>query len=127
MANAIVYGNANPNPLMAPPVEDDRSELQGLVTIDVNAGMPEFGISAGDKMLVDFDARAVRTDGLYLVEQDGWTGVRRFQRIPQPITPLGLRIKVDGDTKWIDVTQDMQDSMSVLGCVLRLYRAEIVG
>lgn len=109
------------------PAHDDGQTLQGLVTIDVNASMPEFGISAGDKMLVDFDARAVRTDGLYLVEQDGWTGVRRFQRIPQPITPLGLRIKVDRDTKWIDMTQDIQDSMSVLGCVMRLYRAEIVG
>lgn len=127
MANAIVSGNTNPPPLMAPPVANDRTELRGLVTIDVNAGMPEFGISAGDKLSVDFDARAVRTDGLYLVEQDGWTGVRRFQRIPQPITPLGLRIKVDGDTRWIDVTQDMQDGMSVLGCVMRLYRAEIVG
>lgn len=109
------------------PAHDDGQTLQGLVTIDVNAGMPEFGISSGDKLSVDFDARAVRTDGLYLVEQDGWTGVRRFQRVPQPITPLGLRIKVDSDTRWIDVTQDMLDSMWILGCVRRLYRAEIVG
>ena len=50
---------------------DNGQTLQGLVTIDVNASMPEFGISAGDKMLVDFDPRAVRPDGLYLVEQDG--------------------------------------------------------
>lgn len=122
---AEIFAPVNQSPALMP-THDDGQTLQGLVTIDVNAGMPEFGISAGDKMLVDFDARAVRTDGLYLVEQDGWTGVRRLQRIPQPITPLGLRIKLNGDTTWVDVTQDMFDGMTVLGCVMRLYRAEIV-
>lgn len=123
---AEILAPVNQSPALMP-AHDEGHPLHGLVTIDVNAGMPEFGISAGDKMLVDFDAREVCTDGLFLVEQDGWTGVRRFQRIPQPITPLGLRIKVDSDTRWIDVTQDMLDSMSILGCVRRLYRAEIVG
>lgn len=123
---AEIFAPVNQSPALMP-AHDDGQTLQGLVTIDVNASMPEFGISAGDKMLVNFDARAVRTDGLYLVEQDGWTGVRRFQRIPQPITPLGLRIKLNGDTTWADVTQDMFDGMTVLGCVMRLYRAEIMG
>lgn len=123
---AEILAPVNQSPALMP-AHDEGQTLQGLVTIDVNAGVPEFGIRAGDKMLVDFDARAVRTDGLYLVEQDGWTGVRRFQHIPQPITPLGLRIKLNGDTTWVDVTQDMFDGMTVLGCVMRLYRAEIVG
>ncbi len=127
MAELVASETTNLIALMAESVLGDGSELQGLVTIDVHASMSEFGISAGDKMLVDFDAKAVRTDGLYLVEENGWTGVPRFQRIPQPITPLGLRIKLDSDTRWADVSQDMLDGMTVLGCVMRLYRAEIVG
>jgi hypothetical protein len=127
MAELVASEITNLTTLMVPPVLDDCTDLHGLATIDVNASMPEFGISAGDKMLVNFDAQTVRTDGLYLVEENGWTGVRRFQRIPQPITPLGLRIKLDSDTRWADVTQDMLDGMTVLGCVMRLYRAEIIG
>lgn len=126
MAQAIVSGNKNPTALMVPLVVDDCSVLQGLVTIDVHATMPEFDISTGDFMRVDFDCKRVTADGLYVAAENEWTGVRRFQRVPIPLSPTGLKIKVDCDTRWEDATFEMLDTLKIIGRVLRVFRSEMV-
>lgn len=127
MAGAIVSGNASLTALTVPPVAGDCGELRGLVTIDVTASAPEFGVHHGDMLVVDFDQREVRCDGLFLISQGDWTGIRRFQRVPQPITPLGLRIKIDSDTRWTDVTPGMAQNLTIIGHVKRVFRGETVG
>lgn len=124
MATAIVSGNTFPAPI---PSWTDGPNWQGQGNIDVHATMPEFDISSGDIMRVDFDCRRVTVDGLYLVQEGEWTGVRRFQRVPVPVSPTGIKIKLYDDTKWSDVTPEMLDTLQIIGRVLRVFRAEIVG
>lgn len=124
MAGLIVSGNANQTSL--PSAADDQL-TQGQRTIEVNAAMPEFDISTGDFMRVDFDCKRVTADGLYVVAEGGWTGVRRFQRVPVPVSQTGLRIKFDDDTIWVDATFEMLDTLKIIGRVLRVFRSEMVG
>lgn len=97
----------------------------GLVPIEVHADLPGLDIHPGDRMMVDCDVSRVAVDGLHIVELDGSANVYRFQRVPE--SPTGWCIKIDGDTRWVSVTCAMLESMVVVGRVVRVYRAEIVG
>lgn len=110
---------------------NDAHPMRGQHTIEVHGNMFEFNISPGDMMRVDFDCCTVKGEGLYLVREDGWggtwTGVRRFQRVPVPVSPTGLKIKLEDDTKWVNVSPSMLESTEIIGRVLRVFRSEIVG
>lgn len=42
------------------------------------------------------------------------------------MSQTGLSIKVDCDTRWVDATFEMLDTLKIIGRVLRVFRSEMV-
>jgi hypothetical protein len=111
---------------------EQLAAMFGLQMLQVHAALCHPVIEAHDVLEVDFDRRAITTDGLYLlamVEGDGggavaprWFGARHFQH-----TPSGLYVREGADPKWVRVTVQMMDSFVIFGLVREIYKPTTKG
>lgn len=104
----------------------DRGHFFGLQLVQVHAALCHPEIEAGDCIEVDFNRRAIRHDGLYMItirHDDGgeWHGARRFQyRTGAAGCALwGFDI---GAENWAPVSAAMQSRITVHGEVREVYK-----
>jgi len=105
---------------------DQLASISGLHLIQVQATLLASEIESGDCIEVDCDRRAVRYDGLYLVEIDQtdgsrWYCARRFQRIPgdNGAELWGCNVSSLG---WARVPPETQSRITVHGEIREVFK-----
>lgn len=114
-------GNALIAPLGDSGAAAEPPMLSGRMVIPARGCQYPPALTATDLLEVDFDARAVNGDGLYLVEELGatgvaWRGCRRFQLKP------GLHVDETGNGKWMPIDTLRAWCIRIVGRVEHVYR-----
>ncbi len=101
----------------------DRLSGVRIVPASIGAYYPPI-VAGADLLQVDFDARAVRHDAVYLVEstRDDWRGCRRFQ-----VKPEGVHIDDSGAGDWRNIGTLDAVGLRVAGEVLEVFKPSLGG
>lgn len=104
----------------------ELGHIFGLQMVQTNAALCHPEIEAGDCLEVDFDRRAIRHDGLYMItirHDDGahWYGARRFQLRPALSGCELWGFNISAET-WAPLSQDMTNRITVYGEILEVFK-----